>query len=125
MQKTQIHPTAIVEKGAELGVGVQIGPYSIVNRFAQIHDGVKIHSHVVIDGRTCVGEQTEIWPFASIGSTPQDLKFRGEDTRLEIGKRNKIREYANLSVGTDHGGGITTVGDDNLLMVNTHIAHDC
>ncbi len=122
---SNIHPTAIIEKGAELGVNVEVGPYSIVGAKVKLHDGVKVHSHVVISGRTTVGENTQIFPFSAIGCEPQDLKFKGEDTRLTIGKNNKIREHAHINIGTEGGGGLTSIGDDNLIMAFCHIAHDC
>lgn len=123
--ETKIHPTAIVERGAELGKGVEIGPFCVISAKARIHDRVHLHSHVVVQGRVEIGEETEIWSFASIATAPQDLKYRGEDTELWIGKRNKIREYCNLSIGTALDAGMTRIGDNNLLMVNTHVAHDC
>ena len=122
---TSIHPTAIIHKGAELGRGVKVGPYSIIGPKVALGDGVQIDSHVVVSGRTRIGARTHIYPFASIGTDPQDLKFKGEDSELICGEDNLIREYANLSIGTEGGGGKTVVGSGNLFMVNTHIAHDC
>jgi UDP-N-acetylglucosamine acyltransferase len=122
---TTIHPTALVEKGAELGVGVQIGPYAVVGAQVRLDDEVEIGAHCVVSGRTQIGTRTKVWPFASLGSTPQDLKFRGEDAELIIGSENLIREYVNMSIGTEGGGGLTRVGNGNLFMVHTHVAHDC
>lgn len=120
-----IHPTALVEKGAEIGVGCQIGPYSIVGPHVQVGDHVQIDSHAIIKGRTKIGAKSRIWPFASIGTEPQDLKYKGEDSELVCGERNMFREYVNISLGTEGGGGTTSIGNNNLLMVNAHVAHDC
>jgi UDP-N-acetylglucosamine acyltransferase len=123
--ETRIHPSAIVENGAQLGVGVNIGPYSIVSRHAVIGDGTDIQSHVVVSGRVRLGKNNLISSFSSIGSRPQDLKYKGEDTELIVGDNNMFREYCNLSLGTEGGGGKTIIGNDNLFMVYTHVAHDC
>ena len=123
--ETKIHPTAIIESGAELGVGVSIGPYSIVGSKAQIGDHCRVESHVVVSGRVKIGKNNLISSFASVGSRPQDLKYRDEDSELVIGDNNMFREYSNLSLGTDGGGGKTVIGNDNLFMVSTHVAHDC
>ncbi|MDO5604699.1 MAG: acyl-ACP--UDP-N-acetylglucosamine O-acyltransferase [Paracoccus sp. (in: a-proteobacteria)] len=125
MAETLIHPSAVIEPGAELGAGVRIGPFCIVGADVQLGDGVELKSHVVIAGETAVGAETVIFPFASIGQAPQDLKFRGERTRLEIGARNRIREYVTMNPGTEGGGGVTRVGDDGLFMSCSHVAHDC
>jgi UDP-N-acetylglucosamine acyltransferase len=122
---TTIHPTAIVESGAYLGLGVKVGAYSIVGSKAVIGDRTEINSHVVISGRTIIGKDNLISSFGSIGSRPQDLKFKGEDTELVIGDNNMFREYCNVSLGTAGGGGKTIIGDNNLFMVYTHVAHDC
>ncbi|MFK7825425.1 MAG: acyl-ACP--UDP-N-acetylglucosamine O-acyltransferase [Oligoflexales bacterium] len=122
---TNIHPTAIVDKAAELGLGVKVGPYSIIGPKVVLGDEVQIDSHVVVDGRTWIGARTHIFPFASVGTEPQDLKYEGEDSELICGENNVIREYSNLSIGTVGGGGKTVVGSGNLFMVNTHVAHDC
>ncbi len=122
---TRVHPTAIVHRKAELGQRVQVGAYSIVGPRVVCADDVQIGSYVYLSGRTFVGRGTSIWHYGSIGSMPQDLKYRGEDTRLVIGERNAIREYVNISIGTEGGGGITRIGDGNLLMVHVHVAHDC
>ncbi len=123
--ETKIHPTAIVEPGAELGVGVSIGPYSIVGPKVQIGDHCTVDSHVVMTGRVKLGKNNLVSSFASVGSRPQDLKYRGEDSELVIGDSNMFREYCNLSLGTEGGGGKTVIGDKNLFMVYTHVAHDC
>lgn len=120
-----IHPTAIIADGARLGENVRIGPYCVIGGDCTIGDDVVLHSHVVLDGVTEIGEETEIFPFASIGSAPQDLKYAGEKTRLKVGARNRIREHVTMNPGTVGGGGETLVGDDNLFMVGVHIAHDC
>ncbi len=124
-QPVKIHPSAVVDAHAEIGVGVSIGPFAVVGPKVKLGDGVTIDSHAVVSGRTVVGARTHIHSFASVGSQPQDLKFAGEDTELVIGVENMIREYANLSVGTAGGGGKTVVGDRNLFMVYSHVAHDC
>lgn len=120
-----IHPTAIIAPGATLGQGVKVGPYSIVGENVTLGDNVVLHSHVVVDGYTTIGEGTEIFPFASIGSAPQDLKFGGEKSRLIIGKNNKIREHVTMNPGTEGGGMETRVGDNGLFMMASHVAHDC
>jgi len=120
-----IHPTAIIDPNAKLGEGVQVGAYSIIGPDVVIGDGTVIGSHVVIKGPTTIGKQNQIFQFASVGEIPQDLKFKGEYTTLEIGDRNIIREFASLSRGTLHGGGVTKIGHQNLIMSYVHIAHDC
>ena len=124
MTKT-IHPTAIIEDGATIGVGVRIGAYCVVSAGAVLGDNVVLHSHVVIAGRTVIGEGTQVYPFASLGHPPQDLKFKGEKSELLIGKNNVIREHATMNPGTEGGGLKTIVGDNGLFMVGVHIAHDC
>jgi UDP-N-acetylglucosamine acyltransferase len=119
-----IHSTAIIHTGARIGSGVAIGAYSIVGDKVTIHDDVEIASHVSIEGPCEIGSGTRIFPFASLGQAPQDLKYRGEETRLVIGRRNMIREYVTMNRGTSGGGGLTSVGDDNLFMTQTHVAHD-
>jgi UDP-N-acetylglucosamine acyltransferase len=120
-----IHPTAIVHSGAEIASDVVIGPYCTVGANVKIGRGTKLVSHVVLDGHTTIGEENEIFPFASVGAVPQDLKYKGEPTLLLIGDRNKIRECATLQPGTVQGGGKTVVGNNNLFMAYTHVAHDC
>jgi UDP-N-acetylglucosamine acyltransferase len=122
---TDIHPTAIVAAGAELGEGVRIGPYCVIGSKVQIGDRTCLKSHVAIDGTTTLGPDCTVFPFASIGSQPQDLKYRGEESRLVIGAKVVIREHATLNPGTEGGGLVTEVGDDCLIMVGAHIAHDC
>jgi UDP-N-acetylglucosamine acyltransferase len=121
----QIHPTAIVASSARLARDVVIGPYCIVGEQVELGAGVSLRAHVVIDGRTTVGAATRIFPFASIGQEPQDLKYRGEESSLVIGCRNIIREYVTMNPGTTGGGMVTRVGDDCLFMVGAHVAHDC
>ena len=122
---TDIHPTAIVDPRAELGEGTRIGPYSVVGPDVELGDGVTLESHVVVAGRTRVGAGTHIFPFASIGHRPQDMKYAGEETRLEIGSDNVIREHATMSPGTAGGSMITHVGNNGLFMIGAHVAHDC
>lgn len=122
---TNIHSTAIVDPSAKIGEGVEIGPYSIVGPDVILGDNVWIGPHVVVEGLTSIGAGTQIFQFASIGSKPQDLKFKGEKSTLEIGKGNIIREYVTIQPGTINGLMKTTVGDNNLLMACTHIGHDC
>jgi len=122
---TAIHPTAIVEAGASLGEGVRIGPYCVVGPQVRLADGVVLESHVVVAGRTAIGAGTRVYPFASIGTPPQDMKFAGEDSELIIGARNVIREHVTMNPGTAGGGMITRVGDDGLFMIAAHVAHDC
>jgi len=120
-----IHPTAIVEEGAQLGEDVSIGAYCCVGPEVVLGDRVLLHTHVVVAGRTHIGEDTTIYPFASVGHPPQDLKYAGEPSRLEIGRHNVIREYVTINPGTKGGGMVTQVGDNGLFMVGAHIAHDC
>ena len=122
---TFIHQTAIVAEGAQLGDGCHIGPFSIVGAGVELGNGVRLDSHVVIDGDTKVGDETHIFPFASIGLAPQDLKYAGESTATEIGRRNQIREFVTIHRGTSGGGGLTRIGDNNLFMAQAHVAHDC
>ena len=122
---TAIHPTAIVEDGAKIGDGVVIGPYCVVGPEVHLHNGVELLSHVVVGGRTEIGANSKIFPFASIGLQPQDLKYHGEASRLEIGSNNIIREHVTMNPGTEGGGMVTKIGDDCLFMVGAHVAHDC
>ena len=121
----QIHPSAIVEEGAEIADRVKVGPFCHIGPEAVLHPGVELMSHVVVQGITEIGEDTLVHPFAVLGGIPQDLKFKGEKTRLVIGKRNRIREHVTMSTGTGGGGGLTQVGDDGLFMAGCHVAHDC
>lgn len=121
---SDIHPTAIVDRGAELAAGVKIGPYCVVGAHARLGENVVLHSHVVIDGRTTIGARTQIYPFASIGHHPQDLKFKGEPSTLEIGTDNMIREYVTMNPGTEGGGMVTRVGDRCAFLAGSHVGHD-
>lgn len=120
-----IHPTAIVDSGAELEDGVEIGPYCAVGAHVKLGSGVVLKSHVAIDGHTSIGSGTVIYPFASIGHVPQDLKFKGEPSELTIGSNNVIREHVTMNPGTEGGGMLTSVGNNGLFMVGIHVAHDC
>jgi UDP-N-acetylglucosamine acyltransferase len=120
-----VHPTAIVDPAAHIGNSVVVGPYCTVGPHVTLNDGVQLISHVVVDGRTTIGEGTTIYPFASLGTKPQDLKYKGEPSTLEIGKNNQIREYVTMSPGTEGGGMKTVVGDGCLFMMSSHVAHDC
>lgn len=120
-----IHSTAIVSPNAKIGKNCYIGAFSIIGDQVVLGDRVHLESHVVIDGETSIGDETKIFPFVSIGLAPQDLKYGGEATATEIGKRNHIREFVTVHRGTEGGGGLTKIGDDNLLMAQAHVAHDC
>ena len=120
-----IHKTAIVDVKAKISSSVNIGPYCVIGPNVEIGDNVKIHSHVNISGNTIIGKNNKIYPFASIGNDPQDLKYNGEETKLIIGNNNKIREYVTINPGTEGGGGLTKIGNDCLFMISSHVAHDC
>ena len=120
-----IHPTAILHPGAKIAQGVEIGPYAVIGEHVSIGSGTKVGAHTVIDGWTEIGENNTIFHMASVGAVPQDLKYRGEQTYLRIGNGNTIREFASLHLGTVTGDGETTVGDGNLFMAYSHVAHDC
>ena len=120
-----IHKTAIVDPNSKISSNVEIGPYSVIGPNVEVGENTIIQSHVSIVGNTKIGKKNKIYPFASIGNDPQDLKFNGEDTKLEIGDNNKIREYVTINPGTKGGGGITKIGNGCLFMVSSHIAHDC
>jgi len=120
----QIHATAIVEAGAEIGPGATVGPFSIIGPAVTLGPRVEVKSHAVVTGLTEIGEETVIFPFANIGDVPQDLKYKGEETRLIVGRRNRIREGVTMNTGTEGGGGVTRVGDDCLFMMGAHVAHD-
>ena len=120
-----IHPTAVIAPGAELGPDVQVGPYAVIGAGVQIGRGTVVGPHAVIEGQTRIGEDNRIFQFASIGADPQDKKYRGEVTRLEIGDRNVIRECVTIHRGTVQDHGVTQVGNDNLFMAYSHVAHDC
>ncbi|EEE38768.1 acyl-(acyl-carrier-protein)-UDP-N-acetylglucosamine O-acyltransferase [Rhodobacteraceae bacterium KLH11] len=121
---SEIHPSAIIEDGAQIGQGCIVGPFCHVGPQVRLGDRVELKSHVVVTGNTVIGEDTTIFSFAVVGEIPQDKKFGGENTRLEIGARNRIREHVTINTGTDGGGGITRIGDDCLLMAGVHVAHD-
>lgn len=120
-----IHPTAIIHPGAKVAENVSIGPYSVVGEHVVIGAGTTVASHVVIEGWTEIGCDNQIYQFSSVGAAPQDLKYAGEETCLKIGDRNRFREFTTLNRGTVGGGGVTTVGNDNLFMAYSHVAHDC
>ncbi len=120
-----IHKTAIISETSKLADSVEIGAYSIIGPNVKIESNTKIHSHVNIVGNTSIGIGNEIFPFSSIGTPPQDLKYKGEKNSLIIGNNNKFREYVNINPGTAQGGGVTKIGNDNLFMVYCHVAHDC
>ena len=122
---SRIHQTALIDRQAEIDSDVEIGPYSVIGAGVRIGQRTRLASHVVIEGRTSVGQGNTIYQFATIGSRPQDLKYRGEASELIIGNHNTIREYVSLNPGTAGGGMVTRVGDHNLLMMHCHIAHDC
>ncbi|KIN65192.1 UDP-N-acetylglucosamine acyltransferase [Sulfitobacter noctilucicola] len=121
---SNIHPSAVIEEGARIDPTAKVGPFCLVGKDVVLRAHVELKSHVVVTGITDVGEETAIFPFAVIGEIPQDLKFKGEASRLEIGKRNRIREHVTMNCGTEGGGGLTKVGDDGLFMAGCHIAHD-
>ncbi len=121
----QIHPTAVIEEGAILGDNVKIGPYCVIGPNVKLGDNVELKSHVVVDGYTSIGDGTIVWPFASLGTAPQDLKFKGEKSVLIIGKNNKIREHVTMNPGTETDKMKTVVGDNCLFMMASHVAHDC
>ena len=120
-----IHKTAIIDSRAKISKNVKIGPYAVIGPNVEIGEGTEVQSHTNIIGNTKIGTNNKIYPFASIGNDPQDLKFKGEETKLEIGNNNKIREYVTINPGTEGGGGLTKVGNNCLFMVSAHIAHDC
>ncbi len=120
-----IHPSAVVDPGALIGEGVQIGPFCIVGADVELGEAVVLHSHAVATGRTRIGPRTQVFPFASIGHPPQDLKYAGEPSELVIGADNRIREYVTMNPGTKGGGMVTRIGDRCLFMIGAHVAHDC
>ena len=120
-----IHPTAIIHSGAKIAADVKVGPYSVIGEHVEIGAGTEVMSHVVIDGHTRLGRNNRIFPYASIGLAPQDLKYAGEPTSVEIGDGNSIREFVTIHRGTTEGGGCTRIGSKNLLMAYVHVAHDC
>lgn len=122
--EARIHPSAVVEPGAVIGAGCEVGPFCVIGPDVVLKDGAVVKSHAVVTGWTEVGEETVIFPFATVGEVPQDLKYRGEKTRLVVGRRCRIREGATLNLGTEGGGGVTRVGDDVLIMTGAHVGHD-
>jgi len=120
-----VHPTAIVAPGAKLHATVEVAPYAVIGPQVEIGAGTTVGPHAVIDGRTRLGERNKVFQFASVGAPPQDLKYAGEDSALEIGNENLIREFTTLHKGTKGGGGVTRIGDRNLFMAYAHVAHDC
>jgi UDP-N-acetylglucosamine acyltransferase len=124
-KSNHVHPSAVVSPGARIGSGCYIGPFSIVGDEVELRDGVRLESHVVVDGRTIIGEETHVFPFVSIGLPAQDLKYKGEPSETRVGRRNHIREFVTIHRGTAGGGMLTQIGDDCLLMAQAHVAHDC
>lgn len=120
-----VHPTAVIAAGAELAADVEVGPYAVIGPAVRIGGGTRVGPHVVIEGRTTIGERNCIFQFASLGAIPQDLKYHGEPARLVVGSDNQIREFTTMHIGTVGGGSVTSVGDHNLFMNFSHVAHDC
>ncbi len=120
-----VHPTAVIAPGARLHPTVEVGPYAVIGAQVEIGAGTTVGPHAVIEGRTRLGERNRVFQFASVGAQPQDLKYAGEDSALEIGNENLIREFTTLHKGTTAGGGVTRIGDRNLFMAYAHVAHDC
>ncbi len=125
MSSSLIHPTAIIHPAAQLGNDVSIGPYAIIGEHVVIGDDTRVGAHTVISGHTTIGRDNEIFQFNSLGEIPQDKKYAGEPTRLEIGDRNTVREFCTFNLGTAQDGGVTRIGDDNWIMAYVHLAHDC
>ncbi|MFL5345231.1 MAG: acyl-ACP--UDP-N-acetylglucosamine O-acyltransferase [Hyalangium sp.] len=121
----QVHPTAVVHPDAQLHDTVEVGPFSVIGPKVRIGAGTRVGPHVVIEGRTTLGARNRVFQFSSLGAAPQDLKYAGEDTELVIGDENQIREFTTLHIGTAGGGGVTRVGNRNLFMASSHVAHDC
>lgn len=121
----KIHPTAVIEEGAKLGKNIEIGAFCCIGAEVTIGDGCKLKPHVVIEGNTTIGKNNNIYSFAVIGQQPQDLKYKGEKSRIEIGNNNNIREHCTIHPGTECDNMITKIGNNNLLMINSHVAHDC
>ena len=122
---TQIHATAVVDRGAELDAQVEVGPFAVIGAGVRIGAGTRIGAHCVIEGPTVIGRDNRVFSHAALGAAPQDKKYAGEPTRLEIGARNTIREFCTFNRGTAQGGGVTRIGDDNWVMAYVHVAHDC
>ncbi|MBA4350310.1 MAG: acyl-[acyl-carrier-protein]--UDP-N-acetylglucosamine O-acyltransferase, partial [Rhodobacter sp.] len=122
--EARIHPSSVIETGAVIGAGCDVGPFCVIGAEVVLHDRVVVKSHAVVTGRTEIGSETVIFPFATVGEVPQDLKYKGEKSRLVVGQRCRIREGATLNLGTEGGGGVTRVGDDVLIMTGAHVGHD-
>jgi len=122
---TTVHPTAVIHPGARLHPTVQVGPYAVIGPNVELGAGTTVGPHSVIEGRTRIGERNRVFQFASVGAQPQDLKYAGEDSELHIGDENLIREFTTLHKGTAGGGGLTRIGNGNLFMAYSHVAHDC
>lgn len=120
-----VHASSLVDPGAEIAAGCRIGPFCVIGPDVRLGRNVELKSHAVITGLTEIGDDTVVFPFATLGEVPQDLKFKGEKSRLVIGRRNRIREHVTMNIGTDGGGGVTRIGDDGLFMTGAHVAHDC
>ena len=120
-----VHKNSIIHQDAKVSASAEIGPYVVIGPDVKIGENVIVHSHVNISGDTTIGDACKIYPFASIGNDPQDVKYKGEKTKLVIGSKNTIREYVTINPGTEGGGGITTIGNNCLFMISSHIAHDC
>lgn len=125
MSDAFVDPRAVVDSGAKLGKDVFVGPFCVVGAEVEIGDGTRLESHVTVDGPAVLGAENVVSPMCALGGPPQDLRYRGEPTRLVLGSRNRVREFVTINRGTPGGRGITEVGDDNLLMAYTHVAHDC
>lgn len=121
----RIHPSAIVADGAQIAEDVVIGPFCIVGEKASIGPGSRLHSHVVVEGRTTLGANNQVYPFSVLGGPPQHTSYKGEDTQLVIGDNNQIREHATMNLGTVNGGGVTRVGSNGFYMIESHVGHDC
>ncbi len=122
---SKIDPRAVVHEGASLAEGVEVGPFAVIGPHVSVGEGTRIGSHCVVDGHTTLGRGCRVFPYASVGTIPQDLKYAGEESRLEVGDRTVIREFTTVNIGTEGGGGVTRVGADCLLMAYSHVAHDC
>ncbi len=122
---SRVHPTAVVHPEARLHESVEVGPFAVIGPKVKIGEDSKVGSHAVIEGDTTIGKRNRLFQFAAIGAVPQDLKYAGEDTKLVMGDDNQIREFATLHIGTVQGGGVTRIGDKNLFMAYSHVAHDC
>jgi len=121
----RIHPTAIIEEGAQVADDVVLGPHSFVGAEAVVGAGCRLDHGAIVQGRSVLGTENHLFPYAVLGSVPQDKKYEGEPARLQIGNRNTIREHVTIHIGTEHGGGLTKIGDDNLIMAGAHVGHDC